>query len=258
MSYIAFDLDALNVVPDVAAVAGVSPAEISYGLARLWAWCFRQSKAHIQTEHIAAFFGGRQQAEQAATALELFGFIERTEDGFRVRGADRYLRVREARVLGGKKAAAKGNLKRGSRRPAGAAPQLPPSSSPAAPGAELQLLPSPTPNTEHRAPNIKEGAPRKSAPQSPEGFRQKTDALSADFAEVVGEKYLWGGERDTNALKRLLSTATLEEVRARWRKGLELGDRWPGVRTVGQLALRWNDLGSAPNPTQQPQLEHLG
>jgi hypothetical protein len=95
-----------------------------------------------------------------------------------------------------------------------------------------------------------EEAPRKkrAVAPPPADFRSKTDALCADFDQVVRSKYVWNGERDTSALKRLLAAATFEEVRARWRKGLELGDKWPGVRTVGQLALRWNDLAAAGSP----------
>jgi hypothetical protein len=242
VSYIAFDLDALNVAPDVGAAADLSAAEVSYGLARLWAWCFRQSKDRITVEHVAAFFGGQSKAAGAARALEAFGFLETESSGFRVKGADRYLRVREARVKGGKKAAAAGNLKRGSRRGAGtpspAGPQLAPSSSP----ADSQLPPSPTPNTEHRTPNTesKSTAPREKRAPLP----RETDCIGEDFEAAGLGKYAWQGAKDGTAWALLRAHSEVPEIRARWRFGLK-ADGWLRVATVAQLHSKWNDLGVA-------------
>lgn len=156
MSYIAFDLDALNVAADVGRAAGIAEDRVIGGLARMWAWCFRQKTDVLSETHVKGFFGA-----DAIDALISFNFLAAgASDGvYRVRGADRYLRVAEARKRGGKAAAAAGNLRRGAGATATTQLQVPPSTPPAAPGAEPQLPPSPTPNTEHRTPNtLKEAA----------------------------------------------------------------------------------------------------
>lgn len=150
MSYIAFDLDALNEAPAVARFAGVPEDMVIAGMARLWAWCFREKVNIASTAQVRGHFGA-----DITEALCEFGYLEADEhtDGYwRVRGADRYLRVAEGRSKGGKAAAAAGNLKRGAEKAAPAAPQLPPSCLPAEAGDKLGLVPRLSPNTEHRTP----------------------------------------------------------------------------------------------------------
>lgn len=150
MSYIAFDLDAINVAPDVARAAGLSEDRVLSGMARMWAWCFRNQAEFVTDVHVRGFFGG-----DALEPLIVFGFLASTDASttFRVRGADRYLRVAEARKRGGRAAAAAGNLRRGAGAAVTSQQQLSSSTLPAAPGAEPQLPPRPTPSTEHRAPS---------------------------------------------------------------------------------------------------------
>ena len=165
-SYIAFDLDALNVAADVGHAAGISEELVITGLARLWAFCFRQKTDRVSFLHLKGFFKGGD----AWQALVAFGFLA-VEPGttppgqfdplddaaFRVRGADRYLRISEGRRKGGKAAAAAGNLLKGAARSAPAlapaAPQLEPGLSPALGPAQHQ------PYTEHRAPSTEHRAP---------------------------------------------------------------------------------------------------
>lgn len=155
-SYIAFDLDALNVAGDLGRAAGITEDRVVMGLARMWAWCFRSKTEFVSPTHVKGFFGA-----DAVEALAMFGFLSATEnnDLFRVRGADRYLRISEGRSRGGKAAAAAGNLKQGVEkvleRLLEVQPQLPPSLTPAEPQHCPQLLPSLSPNTEHRTPNTK-------------------------------------------------------------------------------------------------------
>lgn len=171
MSYIAFDLDALNVVPDVAAASSMSPGDVAHGLLKLWAWCFRGSTDRVSDVHLAGFFGGAK----AGPALAAFGFLDPHAEGWRVRGADRYLRVQEARRKGG--LAAKKHLRPGGKPspvPAEAAaepqPRLQPSFSREAADADPRLDLGSTPSTEHRAPNTESealGAPDGAPPPTP-------------------------------------------------------------------------------------------
>lgn len=142
MSYLAFDLDALNVVPDVARAAGMTPGDVSYGLLRLWAWCFRERQDVVSPTHVRGFFG-----TDATPALEAFGFVETTPTGLRVRGAERYLRVAERQSKAGKARAALAGA------PAGRVAGRFTSQSPATDQPTTSHPPALTPSTEHRAPN---------------------------------------------------------------------------------------------------------
>lgn len=159
MSYIAFDLDALNEAPAVARFAGVSEDLVIAGMARMWAWCFREKVDIASSGQVRGLFG-----VDLTEALTEFGYLapdEHSDGHWRVRGADRYLRVAAGRSKGGKAAAASGNLKRGLKRDVDAVvaravevqSQLAPSLVPALPPAAPQLAPRLSPSTEHRAPN---------------------------------------------------------------------------------------------------------
>lgn len=171
-SYIAFDLDALNVCPQVGAACGLTPEQASHGLLQMWAFCFRRGVCVVEDVHLRGFFFGME----AGPALEAFGFLESSQDGWRVKGAERYLRVNEGRSRGGKIAAAKGNLKRGKQAPKRRGELETSSSSSPAP---LQLLSSLSPTTEHRLPTteLKEGS---TAPPAPP-LRDAVDELRATW-----------------------------------------------------------------------------
>lgn len=241
MTYLAFELDALNIVPNVAAASGLTAPEVSHGLLQLWAWCFRSESDRVQGVHLAGFFGGRD----AAPALVAFGFLEPEGDVFRVRGAARYLRIKEGRRKGGR--AAKKNLIPGGPK-AGGMPRGKPRPEPRVSRAQAEQDPrldlGLSPSTEHRAPNEKKGA----------GTRP-SDLLVADFKAATGSDYLWQDAKDGVALAALLKGFPLDEVRARWRRALRLpGDEWERCRTVAQLRSKWNDLaGEAPKAVP---LEH--
>lgn len=161
MSYIAFDLDALNKAPHVARALGCGEDAIIGGLARLWAYCFRETTDHVTTLHVLGLFG-----VDAASALGAFGFLAEVDgDKWRVKGAERYLRVQDGRRRGG--LASKGNLKQFRNTENQAKTHLPPaqpakpvpvpevSRTPAGTSAGGKpdnftgLTPALTPNTEH-------------------------------------------------------------------------------------------------------------
>ena len=176
-SYIAFELKALEDAAHIGRAAGVSEDTIIAGMARMWAWAWRSKSAIVQPLHVRGFFGS-----DVADALTAFGFLAPCDDGLRIRGADRYLRIAEARAEGGKKAV--GNLKRGTERPGSSpapagtkpevapgsrnspeSPEMDPSAEPLEPGTLPGSSPAPagnqpgnapgsapalTPSTEHR------------------------------------------------------------------------------------------------------------
>lgn len=101
--YIAFDLDALNAAPHAARASGICEDTAIAGLARMWAWCWREETDQVTPLAVKGFFGA-----DVSESLVTFGFLDARDNGFRVCGADRYLRVSQARKTGGKKAS--GNL----------------------------------------------------------------------------------------------------------------------------------------------------
>ncbi len=101
MPYLSFDLDALSAVPDVARSAGIPEGDVAHGLLRMWAHCFKKKVDRVQEAHIQGFFGGDHL--RVSTVLAAFGFIEEDSSEFRVKGAQRYLRVSRARSAGAQK-----------------------------------------------------------------------------------------------------------------------------------------------------------
>ena len=221
--FIAVDLKAIEVhVPMVARAAGVADDRVLAGLVRLWHRCWSTSSDRLTATELAGLFGGdRIEALTEALCVE---FLERSSDGFRARGAARYLRLR-ASFRDGARKTNEGRLK-------GDALRRRPKAS-----AYSDAL---SPNTEHRTPNTEVDyiAPVKPAPAP-----RESDALCQDFLEATGATYVWQGAKDGTALARLRKAASLDEVRQRWREGLR-ATGWLQVRTVAQLASKWNDLAS--------------
>lgn len=148
MPYLAVELDALNAAPSVARMGGIHEDAAIAGLLRMWAYCFRLETDRVSTGIIAGHFGG--DGPRVAVALAEFGFLEAQEDGWRVRGADRYLRLKEARRQGGLKSSA--NLKRGKPK----SPATPPAPAELQPSYTSGSAPALSPNTEHRTPKEEE------------------------------------------------------------------------------------------------------
>lgn len=67
------------------------------------------------------------------------------------------------------------------------------------------------------------------------------------YREQRGEDYAFHDGKDGAAVKWLLkaSKGELDDVERRWRRALELGDRWPGCASIATLAGRWNELAPA-------------
>ncbi len=248
MAYIAFDMDAMRLVPQVAQAASMEPPVVGWGLVQLWQFCWLQKTETVTATHLKGFFGG-----DISDALLAFGFLERSNKGFRVRGADRYLRIQKAQADAGKRAS--DNLKQNSKTepPAITRPDRPllggadagfrvepePSRNLAGtqPGPSRSQKPALTPNTEHRTPNEKTTA---GASRS----RALSDALCVVFREITTHKYEHQGPKDAEGLKRLLKFETTdEEILRRWRRGL-VGTYKRDAKTIAQLASKWNELAT--------------
>jgi hypothetical protein len=135
--------------PAIARGLGCDADRILAGLIRLWHRCWSLESDRITTVELGGVFGGRE-LSKTIEALVAHGFLEPSEQVFRVRGGDRYLRLRDSRRRGGKAAAS--NLKRGTfpGSSAGTKPELSPG-----------RMPALSPNTEHRTPRTpKEEEPR--------------------------------------------------------------------------------------------------
>lgn len=250
MSYIAVDLKVIEVhAPALARAMGVDLPSVIGSLSLLWHRCWSAKTDTITSLEVRGFFSH----PEAVPMLEAFGFLEKQDSTWRVKGADRYLRLRETRAKAGRARASKAARSAGSftsKSPAHAGELT--STPPAHAGQSTSTAPALTPSTEHRAPK-KESAPTPSTPR-------ETDILVDDFKAVTGAAYMWQGAKDGAALSRLKGIASLDEIRSRWRAGLKApADAWASCRTVAQLAAKWNDL--APLATQPdtsiPKLRHL-
>lgn len=257
MPYIAFDLDALNVARDMGNMCGLDEAHVTHGLLRMWSWCFRASLDIVSPGMVKGFFGA-----EACEALETFGFIESAEGGFRVKGADRYLRIKEGQRKGG--LAGKGNLIPGgknSQKKTKTQKQVDPRSSRGGPDGSAEVKPEVgpgltigslsafTPNTEHHIAStyVEACEPEKNR-------REISDALVEVFLEVRESKYAFQNSKDGQALSKLLPLGSKEEILKRWRRGL-LESGWLQVSTIAQLAAKWNDLTAGAPKAGKPEFD---
>lgn len=239
MSHIAFDLDALPLVPKVARSAGIGEAVVGWGLTQMWEWCWREKTDRVTTNHLRGFFG----AELGAILVD-FGFLEAVGSSlWRVRGAARYLRITAAQSEAGKKHA--GNLKKGpkkkAQKPRGEpgslsrlGPGLEPGVSREGAGGEPGHVPGSTATSDERLAKEEEEEPARP--------RVLSDRLVATFFELRRTPYKFASSTDGPALARLMkATDDNGEVDRRWRIGLN-NLRWPQVNTIAQLDSKWNDL----------------
>ena len=242
MAYIAFDLDALNIVPDVAAAAGITPGAVAHGLLKLWAWCFREEVEVVSEVHLKGFFG-----VDLGPSLEAFGFLARVDLGWRVRGAARYLKIKAAQRDGGRKGRA-----RSSGGVAGR-PQVDPGSTPGIPqvdpGSTSGLTRALTPSTEHlilSVPSERIRA-RPKREKAPDARHAPTIKALTDAGATID------GGRDAANVTALLALATQQvgpdsasaEVVERWRRAVA-HEGYPAVRTLQELRTHWGHFAPPP------------
>lgn len=144
MSYIAVDLKVIEgLAGQVARSAGTSEDRILAGLVRLWHRCWATTTDIVSRAQLAGVMGG-ESLEAVAEALVQLDFLEVVEGGWRVRGAQRYLRLKAARKAGAEKtnaARSRASLRCRSRAQTS--------------DAQATLPDALTPSTEHRAPSTK-------------------------------------------------------------------------------------------------------
>lgn len=247
MPYLAFDLDAKKLVPQVAKSAGVQACEVGWGLLELWDFVWSKKTASVDTLVLTGCFGPN---DRIVEALVSYGFLESEDGGYRVRGAERYLRVAAARSEGGKKAA--GNLKRGNK-PAGAEPEKSPGSLPAPsrlePGTSRGGFPALTASSEQRAASSESTTPQ----GPPHGSPPLTDQLAAIFRAERGQDYGLSAA-DEHAGRELLRLAAKApdpegEICRRWTNALRRR-RYPLVSSLRELAKpeAWNHCATDEPP----------
>lgn len=164
MAYLQVELAAKKRIPKAAVAAGVQVGVIAWGLLELWEHVWESKNAIVGEMVIDGCFGPSAKLRDALVA---FGFLEEVGGSYRVRGAERYLRISQARSEGGKKAA--GNLRRGLAE--GSQPELVPGSSREGageePGRSPGCRPALTSSIEHRASKEEEARESKSADADP-------------------------------------------------------------------------------------------
>lgn len=158
MPYLALDLDAREKCELAARACGVDPGAVLWGLTGLWLHVWRTESDIVPPVVLAGCFGAHPGMPDA---LEAFGFIERCPEGIRVRGADRYLRVKQAQREGGKKGRAKSTSPVGNPVAANDADKVSPRSTLKSTSRSPQAL---TANSEQRTANSKK---EEEAPSSP-------------------------------------------------------------------------------------------
>lgn len=248
-AHLQVDLKVIEVhAPTVARACEVSVLHVIGGLNLLWHRCWSLKTDTVTKVGLAGIFGP-QGLERLTEALVDAGLLAPQGDAWRVRGADKYLRLAEARSKGGH--ASKGNLLPGGNKPPSVSREPAEVQPSEQPRLELGSRSALTPNTDTPITDTPNTEKQQAPPKKPAPPRE-SDALVADFQAIVGAKYLWQGAKDGVALAALRKNHSLEEVRARWRKGLAASG-WASCRTVAQLAAKWNDLaGTAPANGRSP------
>jgi hypothetical protein len=155
VSNISVDLKVIEVTGPMVARALGEPLPFTLGgLNLLWHRCWSLKTDTITAVGLTGIFGPEKLDARIALLVDA-GFLEPAGAQFRVRGAERYLRIREGNSKGGH--ASKRNLipggPRGGRAEVEPSPpaEVEPRSSPEAPSAPLGS----SPNTEHRTPNTR-------------------------------------------------------------------------------------------------------
>lgn len=238
--FLPYELDAFDAASSIATSCGAPVQNITHGNLLLWRHVWRTKNDIVTTAHIQAFFG-----TNACEALVLFNHLEATEKGWRVKGAAEWLRVVTAQSEAGKRNS--GNLNRGPRLPPGSLPASASKSAEAGdkPAGSLPALPATS--DQRPATSVKRSVAKRPATPAPR-LKPLTDLLAVDYARRRdGDLYKHGGAKDALALKALLPIATDEEIRDRWRKGLD-SVGWASCSTIAQLGSKWNDLAAPTGP----------
>lgn len=277
-NYVAVDLKVIEVlVPEVARASGLSEDRILAGLVRLWHRAWSLTTDQIAHSELAGLFGPERIDDLAAALVG--PFLERSSDAqprsqsaYRVKGASRYLRLKESRRLGAMrtnaKKAARAYAQQRSQSEVGLSAQGDASQKSArSESAPERTLPDAlSPSTEHHIYSPSESALFGLEPEQPKARKRvKSDTTDARHAPLVAALVAAGASfesRNARDVTRLLALATQavghdaahEEVLARWRRALGRSG-YPTVRALGELATHWGHFG-APRDTTLSDWSH--
>ncbi len=236
--FLPYELDAFGNVANIANLAGIPAASVAYGNLLMWQHVWRTKSDVVTTAHIQAFFGG-----DVCAALVLFGHLEVSEVGWRVKGAKEWLRVMGAQSQAGKDHS--NNLRRGpgsppasvpkgsvaAPKPAGSPPALPATSDQRPATIEAKSLAGETPP-----------APRKRKPKAPESPPDpRHNPLLRALVDFVPGYAL--DPRDFKAITSMLAKAEPFEVLLRWRRANARSD-YPTVRAIWELDRNWTHFAT--------------
>jgi len=227
-NYIAIDLKVMEVTgPAVARAMGLEVATVIGSLSLLWHRCWSSKSDRVGSLELRGYF----QHPEAGPLLEAFGLLEKAGDQWRVKGADRYLRISEQRKAAG--------LSRS--RSAGRVAGKFTSDAPAADQRTTSGPPALAPSTEHRTPNSKKlaGKPRAAAEEADLSEAPDWKALVARIVEMApGYAFT---PRDARALKACLALAKGDALDVAWRWGVAWRhEGFPRVRAIHELERTWN------------------
>ncbi len=253
MPYLSFDLDAKKKAAICAEYAGVPPGVVAWGLLELWEYAWKEKADTVAEMFMTVFFGSNERLREALVSL---GFVEKSGDKWRVRGADRYLRIVEAKSDAGKnrvagaKRDAKGRLTSSSPAPI----QQASSTHPAPAGQPTSSQPALSSSIEHRASkDLKtlraKGSPPAEEPATPE-WQTLVAGLYTIFRTHKGQDPSPTG-KDWKKLKELRERVKTNdaEILKRWDRGLRSGFK-ERVDSFADLFERWDSLVGADPPTR--------
>lgn len=209
MPYLQLDLDAKKRMPLVAKASGISNGDVMWGLSDLWELAWGTKREVISDVELSGCFGP---GELVRAALEAHRFVERVPEGWRVKGADRYLRISDARSEAGKTRSAtaqrdeKGRLIKSSLS----------STRPALAGEPASNGPALTPNTEHQSPRDSKTTPLSTSSTFELALQEPPVAKAPDDAQQVFEH--WRGAMGKGAGAKF-SSERRKKVEARLKDG---------------------------------------
>jgi hypothetical protein len=115
MPYLPVEFDALEKCQHIARATDARPGDVLFGLALTWRDTFRERRDRWGIDHLRAFFGTK--IDDFLPLLVAFGFFEGGGDEYRVKGASRLLRARDAQRAAAEQTNAKKAVKRTVDRP---------------------------------------------------------------------------------------------------------------------------------------------
>lgn len=108
--HIQVDLPAIEQAPSASGAEGISVRDHLAGLLLMFHYVWTKRSDQATRELLMGWFAvGPEQVDRLAAGLIAFGHLERRGEGWRIKGAGRYVNLRKAFSEGGKKS--KGNLK---------------------------------------------------------------------------------------------------------------------------------------------------